>query len=255
MGLEIFSLSGKSAIVTGGSKGLGKAMAQALAEAGADVLITSRHQDEVEETAAAIHSATGQRIIGVQADVTKRDDVEAMVQRALTEFGKIDVLVNNAGINIRKPLLELSDDEWQQVMDINLTGPMLCARAVGRHMVERRSGKVINISSTLGVIGIPGRTPYASTKGGLIQFTRTLALEWAPYNVNVNAICPGPFVTPLNRVLLENPEVYQQFVSKIPLGRFADPKELSGAVIFLASEASSYVTGATLFVDGGWTAH
>jgi NAD(P)-dependent dehydrogenase (short-subunit alcohol dehydrogenase family) len=122
-------------------------------------------------------------------------------------------------------------------------------------MVERRSGKVINISSTLGVIGIPGRTPYASTKGGLIQFTRTLALEWAPHNVNVNAICPGPFVTPLNRVLLDNPEVYQQFVSKIPFARFADPKEIHGAVIFLASEASSYVTGSCIFVDGGWTAH
>ena len=255
MGLEIFNLSSKSAIVTGGSKGLGEAMAQALAEAGADVLITSRHQDEVEATAASIRSATGQRIIGVQADVTKRDDVEAMVQRALTEFGKIDVLVNNAGINIRKPLLELSDDEWQQVMNVNLTGPMLCARAVGKHMIERRSGKVINISSTLGVIGIPGRTPYASTKGGLIQFTRTLALEWAAYNVNVNAICPGPFATPLNRMLLENPEVREQFISKVPLGRFAEPKELGGAVIFLASDASSFMTGSCVFVDGGWTAH
>ena len=255
MGLEIFSLEAKSAIITGGSKGLGESMTLALAEAGAEVLITSRHWDEVSETAERIQTATGKRVLPLQSDVTNATDVEAMKHKALDEFGKIDILINNAGINIRKPLLALSDEDWHQVMNINLTGPMLCARSVGRHMVERKSGRIINLASMLGAVGLAERTPYASSKGGLIQFTRTLALEWAQYNILVNAICPGPFATSLNRPILESPEKAAPFLKEIPLKRFGEPKELKGAVIFLASDASSFVTGTTLFVDGGWTAH
>ncbi|MBI2950737.1 SDR family oxidoreductase [bacterium] len=254
MSLDVFKLDGRSAILTGASKGLGQAMALALAKAGADLLITSRHQAEVDAVAKEIISATGRKVVAVESDVSRRADVESAMDRALQAFGKVDILVNNAGINVREPVVELKDESWERVIGINLTGPMMYCRAVGPHMIRRRYGRVINVASTLGAVSIPHRTSYASSKGGLIQLTKTVALEWAPHNITVNALCPGPFETPINAALMKDPAAYQAFVAKVPMGRWGKPEELAGPVVFLASDASSFMTGATLFVDGGWTA-
>jgi NAD(P)-dependent dehydrogenase (short-subunit alcohol dehydrogenase family) len=190
----------------------------------------------------------------VRADVTSASDVRAMVDTVLAKFGRLDILVNNAGINIRGPIEQLSESDWDQVIDTNLKGPWLCCRAVAEPMKRQRWGRVINVSSMLGEISMPGRTPYASSKGGLTLMTKTLALEWASHGINVNALCPGPFATEINTPLLSDPSIKAAVEAKIPLGRWGDPSEIGPAVVFLASEASSFMTGATLFIDGGYTA-
>ncbi len=252
--LDRFKLEGQVAIVTGASKGLGQAMAQGLAEAGANLALCSRHQDEMETVAQEIRAATGRKVLALEIDVTDRSQVETLVERTLAEFGRIDILVNNAGINRRVPLLELDDATWQEVLDINLTGPMYACRAVGPHMIERRYGRIINVASTLALVSIPNRTPYAASKAGLALFTKTIALEWGPYGITANALCPGPFDTALNAPIKNDPVANRQFLEKIPLGRWGDPRELACAVVFLASPASSFMTGSLVLVDGGWTA-
>lgn len=254
MGLEAFRLDGRVAIVTGGSKGLGEAMATALAEAGSQVVIVSRNLAESQQVTSRIKATTQQETLALRVDVTRETDVEQMVSETMNRFGRIDVLVNNAGINIRRPLLEMEGREWESVIEVNLKGPMLCSRAVGKVMVRQRAGSIINLASMMSFVSIPGRSPYSTSKAGLVGMTRALALEWAQYNVRVNALCPGPFVTSMNKALLENKETQEFFISRIPLGRFGDPRELGGAVVFLASDASSFVTGSALLVDGGWTA-
>ena len=252
--LDRFRLDGKVALVTGGARGLGRVIADALASAGADIAITARQAETAQGAAEVIATTSRRKAIGLAANVTQRSSVEAMVAQVLRALGQLDILVNNAGVNIRGPIEELSEDDWDTVIDTNLKGPWLCCRAVAPVMKRQKSGRVINVSSMLGEISMPGRSPYASSKGGLTLLTKTLALEWAKDGINVNALCPGPFATEINTPLLNDPAARAQMEANVPLARWGDPVELGPAAVFLASEASSFMTGATLFIDGGYTA-
>jgi NAD(P)-dependent dehydrogenase (short-subunit alcohol dehydrogenase family) len=251
---NLFRLDGRRALVTGGAKGLGRVMAEALAQAGAEVAICSRTLAEAETAAREIAERTSRKTLAVRADVTSSVEVSALVETVERDLGPIDILVNNAGINRRGAAEHLSEKDWDDVIAVNLKAPFLVSRVVGPRMAERGWGRIINLGSILSVVGIAGRSPYASAKAGVLNLTRVLALEWAANGVTVNAICPGPFGTEMNRSILDDPEKYRAFAAKIPIGRWGELSEIAGPVLFLASEASSYVTGSALFVDGGWTA-
>lgn len=253
-GVKLFDLSGRAAIITGGTKGLGQAMAAGLASAGANVMLVSRNLKEGEKAAAEIAEAYGVKAIAFQADVVKEDQTIAMAKAAMDAFGRIDILINSAGINIRGAIDELTLEDFQKVMDINVTGTWLCCRAVTPYMKAAKSGAIINLASTLGLVGLSNRTPYTSSKGAVIQMTRALGLEFAPFNINVNAICPGPFLTEMNLPIADTEEGKKFIVGATALARWGELKEIQGAAIFLASDAGKYMVGSMVTVDGGWTA-
>lgn len=251
--LDKMILTGKVAIVTGASRGLGKAMALGLAEAGADSAIVSRSMPDLKKVADEI-SRLGRRVLPISADISNLKDINSMVEKVVQEFGRIDILVNNAGTTIRMFCEDFTESAWEKVMALNLKGAFFCAQAVGKVMIKQRSGKIINVSSLLSVIGVPRAVAYSASKGGISQITKTMAVEWAKYNINVNAIGPGYFRTDLTKPLQEDQERSAQILSRIPMGRWGEPDDLKGVVVFLASDASNYITGQTIYVDGGWLA-
>lgn len=251
MSHDIFNLKGKTALVTGGSKGLGKAMARGLAEAGADIVISSRHENELRAALDEILKGTDRKGRFIVADMGKRDDVKRLAQTALEQMGKVDILINNAGTNIPQPMEEIRDEDWDRVMEINLHSIMVLTRALIPQMKARNWGRIIHITSVMGLISKEGRNAYSATKSALIGIARTGALELGKFGITVNCIAPGAFLTDLPLKLLSQAE-QQEFTKNTALGRWGDPKELMGPALLLASEAGSYITGETLVVDGGW---
>ena len=248
-----FNLSGKVALVTGGGRGIGEHMALALAEAGADVAVASRTLSQSQEVAARIE-ALGRRGHAAQVDVTNVASTRAMVDDVAGHFGRIDILVNNAGVNIVKYALDLTEEDWDTVLDTNLKGVFFCSQAVGRLMVAQRYGRIVNIASQMAAVGYYKRAAYCASKGGVAQITKVLAVEWATHGVTVNAVAPTFIETAMTAKMLADEEFRQEVLRRIPMGRLGKPDEVVGAVIYLASDAASLVTGHTLFVDGGWTA-
>jgi gluconate 5-dehydrogenase len=247
---SLFDLTGRVALVTGGSKGLGKAMARGFAEAGADIVISSRHQDELTAAAAEIGEGTGVRVATVVADMTRRDDVDRLGRQALKEMGRVDILVNNAGSNTPQELAEITDDTWDRIVELNLTSCMRLARQLAPQMRERKWGRIIHISSIMALASGAGRSVYSATKAALVGMTRAAALELGPDNITVNCLAPGPFLTDLPGSVLTD-EQKRSFAQRTAVGRWGQPRELAGPALLLASDAGSYITGQTLVVDGG----
>jgi NAD(P)-dependent dehydrogenase (short-subunit alcohol dehydrogenase family) len=247
------TLSGKTALITGASKGLGKAMALALAESGARVILVSRDQQKLELTAEAVGKLKATADV-FPTDVTEEAQVNELERHVSQQVGKIDILINNAGVNNRKPITDFSLAEWRQVLDTNLTSAFLMCRAFVPHMKGRGYGRVLNMTSIMSHVALPGRTAYAATKTGLLGFTRALALELASEKITVNGISPGPIATEMNLPILQNPELNQQFVAKLPIGRWGTVEEIGKLAVFLCSEDAGFITGTDILIDGGWTA-
>jgi NAD(P)-dependent dehydrogenase (short-subunit alcohol dehydrogenase family) len=249
---DLFDLSGKVAIVTGASRGLGQYFSRALAKAGADLVITSRKLSSLTEFKKEIESL-GRKALAVQMDVLSQSDIENMVKMVIKEYGKIDILVNNAGLNIRSPSADFSWEDWDTVLDTNLKGNFFCAQAVAKEMIKRNYGRIINMGSCTCVFGMEGIAPYTASRGGVLMMTKSLAAEWGKYGITVNVLAPGWFKTAQNAALYENKHWVENIKSRIPLGRPGLPNDLDGTVIFLASDASAYITGQMILVDGGFT--
>jgi NAD(P)-dependent dehydrogenase (short-subunit alcohol dehydrogenase family) len=251
--LDRFRLDGKAAIVTGSSKGLGKAIALGLAQAGSDVMVMSRHGKELAPVVQDVKNLN-RKAIAVEADVSLLPDHDRIVQTCLEELGRIDILVNNAGTIKRNLALDVQEEDWDHVLDTNLKGSFFLAQNVGAQMVKKgQGGKIINVTSIRANPAIPATATYGASKAGLLHLTKTMALEWVEYGINVNSIGPGYFQTPLTSYIpVQRPEEYQWLVERIPMKRFGQPEEIVGAAVYLASEASNYVTGQTIFVDGGY---
>jgi NAD(P)-dependent dehydrogenase (short-subunit alcohol dehydrogenase family) len=246
-------LTDRTAVVIGATSGIGKAIALALADAGADVVPTGRRAKLTKEAAREI-KARGRRSLAIAADVSDQDSLQALADATLEEFGKVDILVNAAGRTVRRPTLEVSDTEWNEIMDTNLTGMLRACRVFGYYMIERRYGRIINIGSLTSVVALFEVAAYGASKAGVAALTKSLAVEWAPHNVCVNAILPGVFRTALNEGLLDGTDRGRELLMRTPMRRFGQPEEVAGAAVFLASEAASFVTGHLLAVDGGFLA-
>jgi NAD(P)-dependent dehydrogenase (short-subunit alcohol dehydrogenase family) len=253
MALDIFNLTGKVALVTGGSKGLGKAMARGLAQAGADIVISSRHEEELRPALDEILKGTSRKGKYIVADMSQRDDVRRLARTALDQMGRVDILVNNAGTNVPQSIDTIKDDDWDQVLEINLNSVMGLTRALVPQMKERRWGRIIHISSIMGFVSKEGRNAYSATKSALLGLARANALDLGKFGITVNCIAPGPFLTDLPGRLLSDAEK-REFAKMTALERWAQPEELMGPVLLLATDAGSYITGETLVVDGGWLA-
>jgi len=249
---DLFDLSGKVAIVTGASRGLGQYFGRALAKAGADLVITSRTLSSLTDFKEEIESL-GRKALAVQVDVLSQSDIENMVQAAIKEYGKIDILVNNAGLNIRSSSADFAWEDWDTVLNTNLKGNFFCAQAVGKEMIKRKYGRIINMGSCTCVFGMEGIAPYTASRGGVLMMTKSLAAEWGKYGITVNVLAPGWFKTAQNAALYENKQWLENVKSRIPLNRPGLPNDLDGTVIFLASDASAYITGQMILVDGGFT--
>jgi len=251
--LTMFDLTGKVAVVTGGNGGLGLGMAMGLANAGANIVVAARNKQKSDQAVTEIQ-ATGVKAVTVTVDMTKEEDIRRMVEESLNAFGQIDILVNNAGVSVRKQPQEISAQEWDDVLDVNLRAVFLASKEVYPNMKSQGAGKIINIGSMYSIFGSDWVAPYSASKGGLVQLTKSLAVAWASDNIQVNAILPGWFMTELTSVIpVRDPARYENINRRIPLGRWGDAAELRGAAVFLASQASTYVTGSALSVDGGYS--